>query len=82
MVTVGSDALYSVICCDRDAFTQFVNSLLCREENVNMRPRLEEAFRPLLECTVVGPPSRKNMMTFRLRFEKFLNAIAGILVVE
>uniref|UniRef100_A0A0N5AE84 Exportin-4 n=1 Tax=Syphacia muris TaxID=451379 RepID=A0A0N5AE84_9BILA len=72
--------LYALICCNRQAFREFVQKLLLDEQNASARALLESLFNMLLPTEEIIP-NRKQKQEFRDRFEKFLSSIQGLLVI-
>lgn len=79
---LSTHALYSLICCSKAAFVAFVEYLLLREQHAAVRPELQAAFSALLPAEDSLSPNRRGKREFRDRFEKFLNNIQGLLVIN
>ncbi|MFH4977508.1 hypothetical protein AB6A40_004217 [Gnathostoma spinigerum] len=77
----GTFALFGLICLDQAVFGAYVQSLLNRQANRPIREMLEHAFSALLP----SPPSsatRGEKRAFSRRFESFVEAVRGQLVLD
>uniref|UniRef100_A0A0R3S5N0 Exportin-4 n=1 Tax=Elaeophora elaphi TaxID=1147741 RepID=A0A0R3S5N0_9BILA len=75
-------ALFSLICCNRVAFEEYVKQLLSRNENLPYYSALQSAFQALLPADKEFVLGRREKRDFRDRLEQFLNQSQGLLIVE
>ncbi|KAI1726547.1 exportin-4 [Ditylenchus destructor] len=74
----ASNALYSLICLNKENFSQYVQELLQRPENVTNASRVLEAFSRLLPSEELSI-SRMEKRAFHERLDRFLVEIHGLI---
>uniref|UniRef100_A0A914WUI0 Exportin-4 n=1 Tax=Plectus sambesii TaxID=2011161 RepID=A0A914WUI0_9BILA len=78
----SANALYALVCCDRNAYINMVGQLIASHSDEGARAKLNAAFNQLLPPDAVVNPIRKEKREFRDRFEIFLNDIQGMLCLK
>jgi hypothetical protein len=79
----GSDALFSLVCCNAERFKAAAGQLVARQPDPTIQTRLTQAF-----ATLMATPGlqlsldRTHKKTFKTAFLAFLGEVRGFLVVK
>ncbi len=77
----ASNALYALICLDREGFVRYAHSLTTREDNMRNQAQIEGALAELVPNAQLEM-SRQERRLFHERMNRFLAEVNGVLCLS